>query len=411
MMKNFMCFIFTFILLLSNMLYVNADTWYPPEAPDMIKNASLGFINRGVVKIQANWIEDNEVIHNELGAGLSLGIRRNQVFIMTAGHVIKHQAHGRATTIKVSFSAAPRVTYIAEFIQVEPSNDFGVIALKISDINKNDLDRVVKLAVDREFYFGSGEGLSAIGHTLGKSWVVSGTSIQSVNGNSIKLNRKEITNGNSGGPILNKYNQMVGMVTSISGENAYALSINQVLEVLDNWNIPYRQQLSFGFVDNFLKIIHAVRENEDELLMDGGKKKYLYGFRKSNIALFDKKKAAWIYDSPHEKNQNFYVELIGEYTSNRDQFDEAWRIFVRAIAKNLPSEFESVKDNGYKVVFWYFKLFKGSIHVRIEEFSDRLYLIIVKNDHAKTDSQNVNIGLMYNYYSYMDDFLSDSYQE
>ena len=400
---------FIVILLCSNILDVNAENWYPPVAPDMIKDAPFTFINRGIFKIQASWVEDNEEIHEELGAGISLGIRRNKLYVMTAGHVIKHRAHGRATIIKVSLSAAPKTAYIAEFIQVDSKYDFGVIALERTQIDTKDFDRVVKIAIDKDFLFGPGENLSVIGHTLGKSWVVSNTYTRAIKNDFVQLGRGTITNGNSGGPVLNKHNQMVGIVTSISGDSAYALPISKALEILERWDVPYRQKLISNFVENFLKIIRAIREKEDEDLMVGDKKVYLHGFRKSNVALFDKTKAAWIYDIQHNKNENFYVELIGDYPGNKNQLDEAWRIFVREIAKNLPADFEKVKDNGYKVVFWYFKMFVGSIHVRIEVFSDRLYLIIVKNDRAQTDSTNVNLGLMYNYYSYMDEFLSDAY--
>ena len=405
MQKYILGVIFILMLMCSSIAKVDA-AWYPPDAPDQIKNAPISFIYRGIVKIEAYWIDDNQYIHEELGTGLSLGVKRGQFYVMTAGHIIKHRAHGQATIIKVSLFAAPRVTYDATFFQADLNSDFGVIALNISPIDSNDFDRVVKIAVDKNFPFSTGTNLSAIGHTLGKTWVNTNTTIKAYRNGLVELDRQQITNGNSGGPILNQYNQMVGMVTSIGGDKAYALPVNQVLQILENWQIPYRQQLSSGFVNNLLTIIRAVREVDEEALMTGERKTYFYEFRKTNVALFDKTKAAWI---GWRRDDNFYVELIGDYYGNRNQLDEAWRILVREVFRYLPSDFKKVKQDGYTVVFWYFKVFKGTIHVRIEEFSGRLYLMVLKNDPADTKSKDVHIGLIYKYYSYIDDFLSDTY--
>ena len=88
----------------------------------------------------------------------------------------------------------------------------------------------------------------AIGHpdAIGNSWSFSRVSISSIQDNELQLGGDSLASGNSGGPVINEHNQVVGIVTTTApsgnDENAtggfgFAIPISYLQDTLRSWGI------------------------------------------------------------------------------------------------------------------------------------------------------------------------------
>ncbi len=74
-------------------------------------------------------------------------------------------------------------------------------------------------------------------------------------------------------------------------------------------------------------------------------------------------------------------------------FDEAWRILVHNIGNLIPSGY-SVRQAGRTIDFLNFKLFKGRMHIRIEESHSTLFVVIGRNMECKVIGSGGSISTL-----------------
>ncbi len=369
-----------FIFVMSPEYIIAQEIWQPPKAPDMIKDSPIEYLNRAVLRIKSTWNDPDEVIHQQSGAGIALGMKRGKLYIMTAAHVVKSKIHGSADNIKVILKRSPREYYYAELVDCDLERDFAVlITQRIA--NEFDVESVVKFAVEYEYKYDPGEKVKVIGHPKNHLWQeITTKTVKSNNPSLMHLERSSIDHGNSGGPVLSESHRLVGMVTAVKGDEAQALKITEIVKVLETWGINYRTRFAADFSNRFTILAEAMYKKNQESLYDKPyEEKFFAKLYRPRVALFDPNLAVLVEEKGKTSNRIYYVELVGHYyLENKYGLDEAWRILVRSISKFIPAGYE-VRSEGYTIDFSKFKTFKGRMHIRVVERVGTLFVVIGRN--------------------------------
>lgn len=166
-------------------------------------------------------------------------------YIVTNAHVIYDSQYGAGLSENISVLVGDGETYDAEVIGYDTDCDLAVLKIKADDLVPAEFGDSDSLKL--------GESVTAIGNPLGfdlmntvTSGIVSGLNRQ------ITINNKEMTllqtdaainSGNSGGPLINKYGQVIGInsskmsasysETSIEGIG-FAIPSNEVSKIVDD---------------------------------------------------------------------------------------------------------------------------------------------------------------------------------
>lgn len=166
-------------------------------------------------------------------------------YVVTNAHVIYDTQYGAGLSEKISVLAGDGVKYDAEVVGYDNDCDLAVLKIDAEDLVPAEFGDSDSLKL--------GESVTAIGNPLGfdlmntvTSGIVSGMNRQ------ITINDKEMTllqtdaainSGNSGGPLINKYGQVIGInsskmsasysETSIEGIG-FAIPSNEVSKIVDD---------------------------------------------------------------------------------------------------------------------------------------------------------------------------------
>ena len=394
-------FIYTLIIgLYLNPIVTFADkssVWYPPKLPDDIELASEQMAKRSVIKIVSEWQEG--IV--EVGAGIMLDYIENGLFFLTASHVIYRPDVGTADEIEIHFFGDRINKFSANVYRYDEKSDVAVVIL-LNFYDKNYLDKIVKLPIDLNFEYKQYTKVKSLGHPNDKEWVFSkGNTKPIVHPILMGLDPNMAQNGNSGGPVLSEKNKIVGMVIEGQGQKiGYAVRIQPILNILDNWKIPYHTRIVGNISGNIKYIRKAVWDQDLDRLKGTSLPK------NGNVLLWRSKysvvgnKAARIFE---RFGKVCYVEHLGYYGSAAT-LDEAWRLWVRelvsAITKDEPYR---VKEEGrYHIHFvkfgtdtWLARLSDPKIHFEIFEQRGDLFFVAYYFDN---DFMKEIVGLIRDYF-------------
>ena len=196
------------------------------QSPDVL-TAQVEEVKRRVVKITVE--KPGDVI--ETGAGIVLSTKHQVIYILTAYHVIEG-----AQNITVTFRDRP-VTKIAAklFEKYDEENDLAVVYIESSVISKEiSILHLGDVSKTKEL-----DNVIAIGHPSNNQWELSTAVIRASEPSKFRFSGDAVDPGNSGGALLNKEFQLIGLITKERPGNGIALKIDDALEILKNWQIPY----------------------------------------------------------------------------------------------------------------------------------------------------------------------------
>jgi Trypsin-like peptidase domain len=174
----------------------------------------------------------------ESGTGIIVGTSDNEVFILTAYHVVE-----KAQDIKVSFFDNKYLDFPATiYHKYEERSDFAVIRVG----KKGGQDTVpsnLLVLNSSALALKVGTKVRIFGHSRGQPWLYRPGEIISLNSdNNFErfLLTGNIERGDSGGAVFDEKGRLLGMVTSLEGSGrGSALKIDLVLQHLrDGWGIP-----------------------------------------------------------------------------------------------------------------------------------------------------------------------------
>lgn len=183
-------------------------------------------VKKGVVKLTVHQGEAKEV-----GAGIVLSKISEVLFILTAYHVID-----KADSIFVEFYQSPALRMKAQVFQkVDKGKDLAVLYVR----NFKDTTTVSHLFLGNITRLKELDELSAIGHPANFEWEITAGNYQDLDPSThlIRFEGK-IDSGNSGGPLLNKNFELIGMVLTEQAQYGFALEINHAIEIVRNWKLP-----------------------------------------------------------------------------------------------------------------------------------------------------------------------------
>jgi S1-C subfamily serine protease len=190
-------------------------------------------LRRGVVKLVAT----SEDYMEETGSGVAVGSDERVVLILTAAHVV-----AGADTVEVTFYDKPYVKYPARIYERRHDDlDIAVVIAELGD-DASLVDSLPMFAIGSNGHLEEGAGVTAIGHPLGTEWQQSPNTVASLNDQDdfrkFTFTNIRIDRGNSGGPILDDGDLLIGLVSRKAPIHTVGIKMKEVMAVLNEWRIP-----------------------------------------------------------------------------------------------------------------------------------------------------------------------------
>jgi superkiller protein 3 len=200
------------------------------------KNEPALPILRSVVLVTAYFPNSREKQGTEYGTGLVIQRDGNRTLIITNRHVIFEQATGQqGQNIEVEFFSQPpegklRRRGNARVLYMTPADDnLDIAVLELTDPLPDDIKPLPASSnpIWREM------PVRVIGHPLGGiDWSIQQGTISSYNSQQLQISGAAIQAGNSGGPVINSENQVLGIVVEIKGNLGFAYPMPVIMEKL-----------------------------------------------------------------------------------------------------------------------------------------------------------------------------------
>ncbi|MEG4068139.1 tetratricopeptide repeat protein [Microcoleus sp. Pol11C2] len=192
-------------------------------------------ILRSVVLIKADF-SSTEKQGSEYGTGLVIQRDGNRTLIITNRHVIFEQATGQqGQNIQVEFFSEPpsgklRMRRNARVLGMTSANDnLDIAVLEVTDPLPDDIKPLPTSSnpIQRQM------SVRAIGHPVrGIPWSIEPGTISSYNTQQLQISGTAIQAGNSGGPVINSENQLLGIVVEVDGGLGFAYPMPVIMEKL-----------------------------------------------------------------------------------------------------------------------------------------------------------------------------------
>jgi superkiller protein 3 len=182
----------------------------------------------------------------EKGTGLVIQRDGNRTLIITNRHVIFEQATGQqGQNIQVEFfsdppDGQPRMRRNARVLGMTPGNDnldndnLDIAVLEVTDPLPDDIKPLPTSSnpIQRQM------SVRAIGHPVrGIPWSIEPGTISSYDSQQLQISGTAIQAGNSGGPVINSENQLVGIVVEVDRGLAFAYPMPVIMEKLRAWGL------------------------------------------------------------------------------------------------------------------------------------------------------------------------------
>jgi alpha-tubulin suppressor-like RCC1 family protein len=203
-------------------------------------------IKRLVVRIEAK-IGDK----TSYGAGIVFGADKDQLYIVTANHVVRDgDRDGQDVAVMLrSFREKPLPARLASHFDLQ--HDLTVVIVpnaKALGIDSNALpfDRVGDPAA-----LSRGDPVFLAGHPNDIRWSLSVTPDGFVEQEEdwLRFESKSLFPGHSGGALLNFRLEIVGLLRSDKQPNGEALSITKIISMLKDWGYPVKLRKRFAMAD------------------------------------------------------------------------------------------------------------------------------------------------------------------
>ena len=211
----------------------NDREWLP-------KNDTSLPVSRPVVFITANFLNSRAQKGDEIGTGLVIKREGNRTLIVTNRHVIyDSDSQEQSQNIRVEFfSKLPLGAAMRRSAKVlkmtDPNDSLDLAVLEITDPLPQDIKPLpissTPIKVEMQ--------VRAIGHPVrGIPWSIQPVTINSYNNQQLQISGAAIQSGNSGGPVINSENQLVGIVVEVDRGLAFAYPMPVIIEKLRTWGI------------------------------------------------------------------------------------------------------------------------------------------------------------------------------
>jgi S1-C subfamily serine protease len=172
-----------------------------------------------------------------IGAGIIVGTGNDRMYIVTANHVVRRKGTN-IQQLRVLFKWLPGEWTPAKLLETADDGlDLAVLSvenLKSLSADHLKFDRIAPGAprVQQPVFF-VGHGGSETWHTRRAPDAISG-----VSGDAIRFQSAFLTPGDSGGALVSDGWRIIGMLRSDQAGEANALSMQRIIDKLQEWNYP-----------------------------------------------------------------------------------------------------------------------------------------------------------------------------
>jgi tetratricopeptide (TPR) repeat protein len=173
-----------------------------------------------------------------IGTGIIVGISNQDIYIVTAEHVLPAEAQADAK-VEVQFKARPGEWSAAKIVKRNGARD--IAALRVPLPGGLRAEQLTGEGSAPQNSVSRGTDVYPVGSDREKEALkttVTADKVASVERDSISVQSVYVTNGFSGGPLLDTCGRVVAMVTATSGRDVDALPIDLVVDVLKGWSLP-----------------------------------------------------------------------------------------------------------------------------------------------------------------------------
>ena len=186
-----------------------------------------------------------------IGAGILFGSANDRLYVVTANHVVR-RGTTTCTDIRVELRTLP-----GEPVPATLTTSFDarrdVAVLSIPGAREKGID-VTRLPFDRlgdPTSLSRGDGVFALGFPQGRPWGtnVAPIPIASVSDSVLVFETSQVVPGNSGGALLDRRREIVGLVLNVQPPEATARNIAQVIELLRGWRFPVALRGRFALAE------------------------------------------------------------------------------------------------------------------------------------------------------------------
>jgi hypothetical protein len=200
---------------------------------------------RGTVKVLASKLGGEQP-----GAAIMIGAMGGNAFFLTACHVV---AEARTITIQSFDRRAERVAATLYENRCDDDLDLAVIVASRYGIGEA-IDQIPQADPAK---VQPGDRVGVLGHPPEGDWLLRPTTFNSITDTHVTVAAGVIRGGDSGGPLLNTYADVIGVNVGVKadGELGRAVRIDSALALIDSWRVPYKTRLTVDFCATIANII------------------------------------------------------------------------------------------------------------------------------------------------------------
>ena len=200
-------------------------------------------LKEGIVKLTIRGTSDAI----ETGAGIIIGFDNQKIYIITALHVVlrKEAENLQAKKIVVQFYGKLNKPVLGQlFESVDEDLDLAVVTVGLRELaNQNIVPKFNLGEIDK---INELDEVITIGHPADYNWQPSKGEFKTKKLYEIDFSGGTAFPGNSGGALLNKNKELIGMVKEIKKEYGVATRIDVIIDKLKDWNIPTQFKVNGG---------------------------------------------------------------------------------------------------------------------------------------------------------------------
>lgn len=180
-----------------------------------------------------------------IGAGIIFGSRDDRIYIATSNHVVRRGSK-EASDIQVALKSLPGQWFeaaLTNHYDAAPEVDLAVLSLKnLEQYGINACSLPFRRLGDTDA-LKRGQAVYPVGYPNGAPWAMPITPdrIAQVVGQQITFQSAFISNGHSGGGLLNEHGDLIGMVRADQPPFGIAVNFGSILKSLRQWG--YKVQL------------------------------------------------------------------------------------------------------------------------------------------------------------------------
>ena len=181
----------------------------------------------------------------EFGAGIIFGWDKERIYIVTANHVVRRGSQ-EAQNPQIRLKALPDKPFKATLLKhADQELDLAVLSMEGLDNQKVDpcvlrIDRLGRTAMKR------GDPVYAVGNPNGVPWgmPVAPDLVAQIVGVQVTFQSAYISKGHSGGGLLSRQGEVVGMIRADQPPFGSATNIENILQAMRAWGYPVKLRVA-----------------------------------------------------------------------------------------------------------------------------------------------------------------------